>query len=218
MKMTEQQASYEISGNATVKAVRLENFRDPDWRRLLVMRLNSRYPACRVVSRQPYVAVIELRTSSTWSKADENFFAILKEEGFFQRWETLAELPPAPRHNQAIYEDIGYRCSSGERLTPAQQQALLSQLHDLELRALTAEQTAEEQRVRADQAVEHANQAATDWNALVEVLDQELSLKIYADGESFWMAEDATTGKILMRHKTLAEIYQTAIRRTHDGR
>jgi hypothetical protein len=215
--MSEQRTDYGV-GAQPVKVVRLENFVDPDWQSFLNRRLFARYPAARVVSRQPHVVLVELRMSNAWSPEDDDFFAEMRTEGYFRRWETLSELPPSPTHNRATYKDIGARIGEGERLTLAQQGVLLSQLHDFELRARLAEQEAEEQSTRADAATEHANRMATDWNALLEVLDQELSLKVYADGKSSWIAEDLMTGKILMRGKTLAEIYQTAIRRKHDGR
>lgn len=218
--MTEEKATHTISPlpATAVKAVRLENFRDPDWRSFLTMRLAKRYPACRILSRQPYVTVVELRTSTPWSKADENFFAAMKEEGFFHRWELLTELPPAPKSNQAIYQHIGYRVGAGERLTPAQQSTLLSQLHDLEERAVHAEKEAAEYRVRAEQAEEHATEMATTYNEIIEYLGQELRVKVYHQGEA-WIAEDAETGKILLRDVALPVLYRKALRlRLEAGR
>lgn len=200
-----------------VKAVRLENFRDPDWQGFLSQRLLPRYPAARINSRQPYVVIVELRTSSAWSEEDDAFFGRMKQEGFFQRWEPLAQLPPAPKHNRAVYQDIGYRVGSNERLTPEQQAALFSLLHDLEHRADFWETDAKEQRRRADQAVEHANETVQRYNEIVEYLSQELRITVYHQGES-WMAEDAETGKILLRDVALPVLYKKALRLRLEGK
>jgi hypothetical protein len=201
MKMTEQR----------VKAVRLENFANPDWRGFLSQCLLPRYPGARIASRQPYVALVELRMGGLWEIEDDMFFAAMKQEGFFQRWEKLSELPPQPKHNGTLYRDIGYRVGEGEMLTRAQQEALLSQLHDLEERAISAVEDAKEQRIHAEQETEHRTRTAKDWNELVQALDQELRVKVYHQ-DDHWITEDAESGQILLRDVALPVLYRKVLR------
>src|SRR3954452_24597098 len=101
--MSEEKAIYELSPlpAATVQAVRLEHFGDfANWQSFLSQRLFQRYPAARIVTRNPQVALVELRMSNAWTLEDDAFFAEMRKEGYFQRWEMLTELPPVPKHNK----------------------------------------------------------------------------------------------------------------------
>lgn len=210
--MTEERATYQVPPtNNHVKAVRLENFRDPDWQTFLQQRLFTRYPAARVASRRPHVLLIELRSSQPWTQDDALFFAHMRREGFFQRWETLAEFPPEKRRNQAVYQDIGYRIGAGERLTPVQQEALFSHLHALEERTERVEKEADGLRLRAALLEEQRAFTTALYNELVTYLDQELQLKVSSDGK-YWMAEDSQTGEVLLRDVALPVLYRKALR------
>jgi hypothetical protein len=196
-----------------VKAVRLENFAQPGWQREINQAIFWRYPAACINARSPYVVIVELRTSRAWSRDDEIFFGEMKRQGFFQRWETLTELPPVPKHNKAVYEDIGYRIGAGERLTLKQQEALLSQLHDLQERALHAEKCAEEWQERVERADTFAAEIAATYNSLIEMLAQTLGVEIYQRDANQWTAEDQESGEILAHDGTLPGIYRKVLRK-----
>lgn len=197
-----------------MQAVRIENFIQENWRVQLQPRILRRYPGATFEQRNISVALIRLNTTKPWAADDEAFFTELRTQDFFQRWEPLAEVPPVPKHNKAVYEDIGYRIGSGERLTLKQQEMLLSQLHNLEERALHAEHEAREQRIRADMSEEFTQSTIQRHNAMaaiLSVLDRELHIKVDGDINGLCTVEDTETGKVLLRDTPFAEVYRTAL-------
>jgi hypothetical protein len=199
---------------ATVKAVRLENFAYNDWLASLHQRLLSRYPGGQFLYQTPSVVLVLLNTTKPWGKDDEEFFASLRTQAFFQRWEPLGEVPPTPKANSTVYEDIGYRIGSGMRLTTRQQEALFSQLNDLELRATTAVREANEQRNRADSLTEYNHQLVEQHNHLVGILEginRALQINVIGDYKEGCTVEDSATGQILLRDTPLDEIYRAVL-------
>lgn len=216
--MSEEKAAYEAPLPATaVKAVRLENFVNPDWQGFLYQRLQLRYPGARLTLTRPYVVIVDLRSGDAWSEEDEAFFSRMKQEGFFQRWETLSELPEVGRHDRPTYADSGYRVGANERLTTAQSAALLSDFHAATERLMVAERDARKWRERAEQAEQFSAETATIYNEIVEALAQSLQIKVYHQGEA-WIAEDAESGHRLLRDVALPLLYKKALRLRLEGK
>ena len=198
----------------SIKAVRLENFTQADWLAPLHQRLVSRYPGGRFEYQKPSVVLVLLNTSKPWEREDEEFFASLRTQGFFQRWEPLDAVPPKPKANSTMYEDIGYRIGSGMSLTTKQQGALFSQLHDLEEALVAAEREAKEQRNRADGLEEQASRLVERHNrmaAVLEEINRELRIKVIGDIDEDCTVEDSDTGQILLRATPFAEVYRTIV-------
>ena len=203
----------------SVKAVRLENFVYKDWLAALHQRLLSRYPAGQFLYQNPTVVLVLLNTAKPWGKDDEEFFASLRMQAFFQRWEPLELVPPRPKANRAVYEDIGYRIGSGMPLTTRQQEALFSQLHDLEARATSAEREAAEQHKRADALEEQATRLIERHNRMAEILEEinrALQIVVVGDIDEDCTVEDSETGQILLRATPLAEVYRAVVQLRGD--
>lgn len=201
---------------ASVKAVRLENFANKDWLAALHQRLLGRYPGGQFLYQSPFVVLVLLNTGKQWGEDDEEFFASLKTQAFFQRWEPLEAVPPKPRANSTVYEDIGYRVGSGEGLTTKQQAALFSQLGNLEMRAISAEHGVEEQRRRADSAELFSQQTVERHNHLVAILEEinrALGITVVGDYEESCTVENSETGQVLLRDVPCTELYRTIIGR-----
>jgi len=197
-----------------MEAVRVENFAVAGWDTALRQHLRSLYLGARVEMRNPNVALVRLNAGA-WGEKDEAFWSSLKEQGILQRWEPLESVPPEPKHNQAVYEDIGYRIGSGEKLTPKQQEALFDQLHRLEERARAAEHEAKEQRDRADGLAEYAESTVKRHNQFAEtlsILAEEAQLTISGDFPEGWTVEDTKSGRIVVRDGPLSDAYRSALR------
>lgn len=199
-----------------MQAVRVENFAwdANSWQGQLQQRLTRRYPGARIQQRGTSVVLVRLNTSGPWGPDDEAFWASLKEMGIIQRWEPLGQVPPEPKRNRAIYEDIGYRIGSGERLTPKQQEVLFTQLHNLEERALTAEQEASTQRRHAEDAEEHARRMIERHNAMVALLpmlNEALGVSVQGDIGEPMTVEDISSGRVLARDVPMTEAYRTVL-------
>jgi hypothetical protein len=197
-----------------VVAVRLENFSYENWLPALHPHLMSRYPGGKWNYQKPSVAVLVLNTGKQWGRDDEEFFTDLKARAFFQRWEPLSEVPPIPRANKDVYADIGYRVGEGMRLTARQQEALLSQLHDLELRALAAERKAEECNNHAGYLEGLLDQRTRRLNHLVHILEEVnrlLNINVNGDFEETCEVVDSTTGQILFRDTSLSNVYRSLL-------
>ncbi len=184
-----------------MKAVRVENFHGDAWLGTLLSHLTSRFPGARVRQRNAGTALVHLNTLRPWNAEDEAFFASLKQQGFIQRWEPLEEVPPEPKRNKAVYEDIGYRIGSGERLTARQQEKLFSQLQDLEERAERAEADLATSRMLGESASEYAQRSIREYNALIDMLQEETKgIAITSRGvEDLWNVEDEQSGQVLAR-------------------
>jgi hypothetical protein len=200
---------------APIQGVRVENFVYTNWVGTLRQRIHRRYPAAHITNQNASVVVIHLNSSLPWTEEDEQFFANLREEGLFQRWETMTSLPPKPRANKTTYEDIGYRIGSGTHLTLKQQEMLLSHLHDLEARTLHAEHEAQSYRDRAEDLEERIGTTIKRHNTMAGILtkmDQVLHIKVHGDIDGLCLVEDGDTGKILLRDVPLSDVYPLIIK------
>ncbi|GHP00934.1 hypothetical protein KSF_109810 [Reticulibacter mediterranei] len=207
--------------NAAVKAVRLENFAYKEWLSALSQHLLRRYPGAIFHYQRPSVAIALLNTPKPWGEDDETFFAELKTRAFFQRWEPLTEVPPSPKANSTVYEDIGYRIGSGTRLTLAQQEVLFSQLGDLELRAQTAEKEATARGNHAEFLEEALKRLTLRHNYLVQLLETVNTLfqiTVNGDFEGNCEVIDSITGQVLFRDTPFAEVYPSLFQRRGIGR
>lgn len=208
--MTEERESYRLESDAPM-GLRFTNFADDSWHSALSQRLHHRYPLATFISQKPHVVLAALQSKMPWTQEDNDFLATMQQAGYFRTWETVNELPPVRRANKAIYEEIGFRIGEGQCLTPAQSVVLLSQLHALEERAESAEQSAKQQRIRANVAEEDRDRTNREYNALIDVFHQQLAVSVYSQKDQ-WIAEDAKTGRILARAATVAGVYEQILR------
>jgi len=102
----------------------------------------------------------------------------------------------------------------GARLTPKQQEALFTQLHLLEARAVRAQAQAQAQAQAAEEAGRSEQQMLARHNLVVSVLqmlDEVLHIRVHGDLDELLLVEDRDSGQVLARNVPLLDAYRTVL-------